>query len=133
MLRTLAMAALTAFMAHPAAAEETNLGAHFVVQESSDDPDIIASVMIDRLACDGPSRKARLRAGDLILGVNGQPVVRKTFEEFERIIGAAEILGVFTLTIWRAGGSIFSVTLRPAEHSGDYSCDGSDEGSEPGI
>jgi S1-C subfamily serine protease len=122
----------SAFLTVPASASEHNLGALFVAYESEEDPDVVESVMVEKVACNSPSSIARLRVGDLILGVNGQSIVKKTFDEYQRILDAAELSGVFDLTIWRAGGNIFSVTLHPAEHDGDYSC-GVPKEIDPGL
>lgn len=132
MLRILALLITSTLIAYPVAAAENNLGAYFVAYESEEDPNIVESVMIEKVACRGPSNIAKLQTGDLVLGVNGEAVVRKTFDEYQRILDAAELSGEFRLTIWRAGGNIFTVTLRPAEHDGDYSC-GAPKENDPGL
>jgi S1-C subfamily serine protease len=132
MRRVFSVLIMSVLIAYPAVASETNLGAYFIAYESVDDPNVVGSVMIDKVACRGPSNIAKLQSGDLVLGINGEPVVRKTFDEYQRMLDAAELSGQFKLTIWRAGGNIFSVTLHPAEHEGDYSC-GVPKEIDPGL
>jgi predicted metalloprotease with PDZ domain len=76
--------------------------------------DLKPGIVVKSVVADSPAERARFKAGDRIIGVNGLPMTDGTVQDFKRVLAAASNTGTLFVIVQRRGAYMkIDVRLEP--------------------